>query len=274
VVECRLCPSRVRGFVADLAGRRETGGRVIRVGRPLVVLEVAAHTIEAGGREAPVLVAAAAVHDAMAEVQRKAGPRRVIPVDSGPTDWPVAVLALVSEARFKRVVPAPNPVAVEALVRRALDDAVDVAARARNGEVSSFQREQSHFVERARRGSPRDRPVTGFALVAEGPAVGVLGAVTRRARAAQPGEPHRSALPGREGRGLRLVAGAAGCGGVPAHEERGFQLFVGVGRQGERLGRVAPLALPAELPEVDILMARRTVGSFALERQHPSRLVT
>ena len=234
---------------------------------------MAAHTGESGAGEAAVLVARAAVEHPVGEIEREAGPRGVVPVDGLPAGRPVAHLALVAQPRLVRIVASANPVAVVALRRRALRDACQVTAGARRREVAALEREQRRLVERARGGPPRDRRVTLFALVAEGAAMGVLGAVTRRAGAAQPGESHRRAVPGRERPGLRLVAGAAGGRTVCADEERRFQLLVRVLRHRERLGRVARLALLAKLPEMDVLVARRAVRSLRLERQDASRVV-
>ncbi len=261
VVERRLRPGRVRRLVARLAAGREAGGRVVGPGGLLVGLKMAAHTGESGAGEAAVLVARAAVEHPVREIEREARPRGVVPVDGLPAGRPVAHLALVAQSRLVRIVAAPNPVAVEALGRRPLRDACQVTTRARSGEVTALEREERRLVECARGGSPRDRRVTLFALVAERAAMGVLGAVTRRAGAAQSGESHRRACSRRECRGLRLVAGAAGGSAVCADEEGRLQLLVRVFRHGERLGRVAPLALLAKLPEMDVLVARRA-GPF------------
>ena len=146
----------------------------------------------------------------MSEIERETGPRAVVPVDRRPARRPVAHLALTAQPRL-----GTGRHGAESSGSRSTPSA-SPSSRPPRGTLRTAPRGDglragtASPCERARCGPPRDRGVTLLALVAEGPAMGVLGAVARRAGAAQPGESDRRAFPRREGPGLRLVAGAAG----------------------------------------------------------------
>ena len=149
VLEAGLRERGVRRLVAELALRREPGGLVRRLRRGLVLLRVARVARRAAGVEAAVRMATVAAQRAVRRTQRRACCRAVIPRHRGPADRPVAGFTVGAKPRPVRVVLAPDPVAVVALVRGALHRAADVAVLARHAEVPAFEIEAAGLVKRA-----------------------------------------------------------------------------------------------------------------------------
>ena len=154
VVEGRLLEGRVRRAMARLARRGEPRGGVIRLRRRLVVLHVARRAVDARRAEVAVAVAGVAGEQRVLGAQAHAGLRGVIPARRQPAGRGVARLALGAEPRLVAVVPAADPVAVEARGGRALEHPVQVARLAGHRLVPAVQREAARLVERAARRLP------------------------------------------------------------------------------------------------------------------------
>jgi len=151
VRERALLPAGVRGPVARLTRRRESGRRVIGVGRSVVSGQVTAH---ARARRATVGVVGVAVRaregGVPAHQRERAG---VIEGGTRPLRIrrPVARVARRRETgRRMRRVPrrvVQRLMAADAVARRPFVDTVDVAVRAREGGVPAHQREYVGVIE-------------------------------------------------------------------------------------------------------------------------------
>ena len=190
--------------------------------------------------------------------------RRVAPCHRRPGDRPMAGLAVGPKLRLEAVVRLADPMAVVAARRRALENALQVTRRARNGEVLSLQREGGGLVEGPRRGAPDHDVVTGRAVAPERAVVEVLMAVSTVDRERVP---HGRSMPGREVRRLLPVALGAGDRRVLARKELRGLLPRRVDEllHVERSRPVAGLAALRKLTEVRILVAGPALGRDARE---------
>ncbi len=261
VVEGRLVPVGVGGFVAALAGRREARGGVLRAGRGVVLGLVAAEAVPRGARVDVVPVAGGARlsgMDADEGVDQGVIERRLVPVGVG---GPVAVVAGGREAGGRvlgvrrRVV--LGLVAAEAVARRTRVDVVPVAGGAGLSGVDADEREALVGEWRAapvRIGrsvavlAGRRKSGGGVVGIARGVVVRL---VTRRALRVEPGED------------LSAVAGFARQAGVRgAEREPGPLLVVPVdGVPSDR--PVAVAALVAEPGLVLVVLAADPVAVVA-----------
>ncbi len=167
----------------------------------------------------------------------------------------MTLFAFVAEAGAVLVILPADPVAVVASMGSPFDDAVAVAVCARNAEVPSFEREESCFVERARRALPRGiHAVAIRARGAELPPMSIL--VTRGAVRTDAGELDDAVD--------FLVTVGAFRGGVAPAEERPW-ILVRVRTDGEGRSRVAGLAVRSELSRVRVLVASHTLRPHTSE---------